>query len=194
MTQPHHTPKTIAALYVEPDTVYRRYNWIDCYDEARDAQTYADTMPVIAHPPCRTWSRLRAFSKAPETEHHLAIHALGVVRSNGGILEHPASSRIWQLPTMPGPGKLDEYGGWLFTIDQGAFDHPAQKRTTFYIVGAKPTEIPPFGVWSQHTRTVQSQHSSDRLKTPPAMAQWLVELVNIIAFNRNHQPTKEKSQ
>lgn len=194
MTQPHHTPKTIAAIYVEPDTIYRRYDWIDCYDEARDATTYADTMPVIAHPPCRTWSRLRAFTTAPAGEHQLSLHALAIVRTRGGVLEHPASSSLWKLEGMPRPGEYDRHGGWLFTIDQGAFNHPAQKRTTFYIVGAKPTDLPAFGVWSQHTRTVQSQHSRDRLKTPPAMAHWLVELANIIAYNRRPSRAKDKQQ
>lgn len=182
--------KPIAALFVTPDSIYKNYGWIDCYDEARDARTFNGSVPVIAHPPCRTWSRLRAFSKGDAAAHELAHLAVMIARSNGGIVEHPASSQLWTNYNLPAPGKLDDWGGFLFTIDQGAFGHPAMKRTTFYIVGCHTTQIPSFGIWSQHWRTVESQHSADRLKTPPQMAQWLITLATEICFNKADKGAK----
>lgn len=179
------THKPIAALFVTPDSIYKQIPWLDCYDEQRDARTFNDDRPVIAHPPCRTWSKLRAFSKGDEAEHELAHLAVMIARTNGGIVEHPASSALWTNYNLPAPGKRDEWGGFLFTVDQGAFGHPALKRTTFYIVGALTTDIPPFGIWSSHNRTVESQHSADRLKTPPPMAQWLITLATNICFNKH---------
>lgn len=183
--------KPIAALFVTQDSIYKETDWIDCYDERRDARTFNRTVPVIAHPPCRTWSRLRALSKGDAAEHELAHLAVMIARTNGGIVEHPASSALWKNYNLPAPGKRDEWGGFLFTVDQGAFGHPALKRTTFYIVGAQTTDIPPFGIWSSHNRTVESQHSADRLKTPPPMARWLIRLATNICFNKHLQARKK---
>lgn len=40
------THKTIAALFVTPDSIYKQTPWIDCYDEHRDARTFNGTAPV----------------------------------------------------------------------------------------------------------------------------------------------------
>jgi len=42
------------ALFVLENSHYKG-RLPDCYDENRNALTYAGTNPVIAHPPCQLW-------------------------------------------------------------------------------------------------------------------------------------------
>ena len=179
--------KTIAALYCEPASIYHDFQQVDVYDEERDALTFRGGMPIIAHPPCRLWSRLRHMSTAAIAERQFAIHAINVARSHGGIVEHPASSSLWKFPGMPKRGQRDAQGGWIMTIDQGAFGHQCQKRTSLYMFGIQPEQLPAFSIWSNHTRTVQSQHSGNRNSTPEPMARWLIECATIIIINQNHE-------
>lgn len=54
----------VAALFVRRDSVYKTMSCVDAFDFDRDALTFAGGMPVVAHPPCRSWGRLRQFAKA----------------------------------------------------------------------------------------------------------------------------------
>lgn len=173
----------IAVLYAESDSIYKQLATADVYDLARDARSYNGTNPVVAHPPCRTWSRLRHFSKAPKTERDLALHALSVVRNNGGVLEHPAGSQLWPVAGLPAPGVRDSFGGWTLPVDQGPFGHPARKRTLLYIVGAGAQQVPPFSVFGYAQTTVTRQHSGDRNATPIAFAVWLLQLAEACRVN-----------
>jgi hypothetical protein len=48
----------VDALYVDPKGIYPRLLGPEhCWDEARDARTYAGPGPVVAHPPCQRWGR-----------------------------------------------------------------------------------------------------------------------------------------
>lgn len=93
-----------AVLFVERNSIYKTFPGLDCYDEDRDARTFPGGMPVIAHPPCRLWGRLRSFSTAPESEKDLARFAVAMVRQWGGVLEHPAHSTLWKDRGLPLPG------------------------------------------------------------------------------------------
>jgi len=48
----------VSALYVDPRGPYPRL-LADCWDEVRDAKLYAGPNPVVAHPPCGPWGKLR---------------------------------------------------------------------------------------------------------------------------------------
>ena len=76
----------------------------NCWDSERDARTYPGGRPVVAHPPCRAWGRLRHLAKPRHDERELAFHALDVVRSEGGVLEHPRASSFWKrgCPSLAG--------------------------------------------------------------------------------------------
>src|SRR4051812_11798157 len=50
------TNPRVAALYVETNGVYYGLPDVDPWDEARDARLYYGPWPVVAHPPCKSWS------------------------------------------------------------------------------------------------------------------------------------------
>jgi hypothetical protein len=181
----------IPILFARTDSIYFDIPGCDVYDHQRDALTFNGHLPVIAHPPCRSWGRLRQFSKAPETEKHLAIFAIKTIQSNGGVLEHPAYSSLWQYMNLPQPGTgQDQYGGWTLPINQYCFGHLAEKKTWLYISGCSPKDIPSIPInlgYPQHcirpSKTGISYKivsKADREHTPFLLATWLIELWNVI--------------
>lgn len=133
----------VAVLFARADSFYKQIEGCDVWDQQRNALNWPGGAPVVAHPPCALWSRMRQLSKRPETERELAIWAITQVRRWGGVLEHPKSSRLWPTLNLPKPGAPpDEYGGWTLGIEQREFGHLAAKPTLLYIVGVKPSEIP----------------------------------------------------
>lgn len=52
--------RTVAALCVAPNSLYKRLPGVEAYDHARDVRSFAGGMPVVAHPPCRAWSAYTA--------------------------------------------------------------------------------------------------------------------------------------
>jgi hypothetical protein len=119
--------KTIAALFVRSDSIYKNYPGVDCWDISRDASKYPGPVPVIAHPPCRTWGRLKWSSNGSAEEHALAILAVSFVREYGGVLEHPASSALWPELGLPTGVRRDQFGGWTLSVNQKWFGHTGSK-------------------------------------------------------------------
>jgi hypothetical protein len=99
----------ITVLFARDDSRYKDFSVYDVYDINRDARTFCKKMPVIAHPPCRAWGMLSHMANPREGEKQLAYLALAQVRLNGGILEHPAGSRLWKEAPLPvaGGGKMN---------------------------------------------------------------------------------------
>ena len=132
-----------AILFVRRDSVYKSIAGCDCWDVDRDARLWPGGEAVVAHPPCRTWGNMAHFAKAPPWEKHLAVLAVDFVRMYGGVLEHPAYSRLWQAQRMPRPGEPpDGWGGYTILVEQCWFGHRARKRTWLYIVGVEPQRLP----------------------------------------------------
>ena len=96
--------KRVAVLFCRADSAYKDRDACDVYDAQRDARTFRGAMPVIAHPPCRCWGALShmAHRSTPNrdavvlAEKQLAIWACGQVRKCGGVLEHPAKSKLFK--------------------------------------------------------------------------------------------------
>lgn len=132
----------IAALCVRRDSVYKARPGVDCFDADRDALSFSGGMPVIAHPPCRGWGRLRHMAKVRSGELDLARFCVQQVRACGGVLEHPSSSTLWPDQNLPAPGFFDEFGGWTYVVNQSFFGHRAPKLTWLYIVGVAPGTLP----------------------------------------------------
>lgn len=190
----------VGVLFSRADSIYKTLPGCDVYDIERDARTFPGGMPVVAHPPCRMWGKLRQFAKGRPDEKDLARFAVAMIRQWGGVLEHPYSSTLWPDQGLPEPGRRDEYGGWTLVIDQDWFGHKAEKRTRLYIVGCDPRETPsmpyrieePTHVLASDKRAGPGRNSprlrkgmpgwrpeiskAEREHTPPALAEWLVEL------------------
>lgn len=175
----------VAVLFARRDSNYKKFS-VDVWDEDRNALNYSGDDPVIAHPPCRAWSQLRHFAKPQPGEKELAFFAVDQVRKNGGVLEHPARSKLWEAANLPEPGQRDEYGGWTFEAPQKWWGHKCEKPTRFYIVGCPPAELPTVPLilgeashvqtYSHKCRRRPQIKLAEREHTPPAMAAWLVEV------------------
>lgn len=157
----------VAALYIDPrgpyPTLRRCYCeedrrecdcvFVDCWDVFRDARLYDGPHPVVAHPPCGPWGRLRHLYRG--YEHDCAPRAVEQVRRWGGVLEHPAGSKLWEHCGLPVPpydyweedtSVHDSFGGYTIQIEQVEWGHVARKRTWLYLVGVprEALEGPPY--------------------------------------------------
>ena len=172
--------KPIAVLFCHRRSYYKTLPGVDCYDEARDARTFPGGCPVVAHPPCRMWSRARRknLPTLPD-EMALAPWALEQVRRNGGVLEHPFCSRLWAHCGLPAPGERDAYG-FTVQVDQAWWGHRAEKATWLYIVGLEPDRLPPV-CFPIFRRPVNFNHlgRAERQLTPPAFARYLAEVASL---------------
>ena len=143
----------IAALFVARDSIYKSFDFIDCYDMERDAMSYRGTLPVIAHPPCQLWGNMAFVNYArwggdhnrPGNDGGKFKFALSCVNRYGGVLEHSKNSRAWSEFGLIKPelGKWTRSGiGWTCEVWQSAYGHRANKATWLYCVGnTKPTEL-----------------------------------------------------
>lgn len=192
--------RQVAILFARGDSVYKTLEGCDVYDIERDARTFPGGSPVVAHPPCRGWGKLRAFAKPRPDELALGPWAVAQVRAWGGVLEHPLSSTLWPYCGLPAPGARDAFGGFTLVIDQDWFGHKAEKRTKLYIVGVEPQDLPSFQLRIEEPTHVLASdkragpgRASPRLRkgmpgwrpevskaerehTPPDLARWLVSV------------------
>lgn len=180
--------KTIAVLFARKDSIYKQMAQCDVYDIERDARNYSGGLPVVAHPPCRAWGRLRHFAKPRHDEKQLAFFAVDMVRKCGGVLEHPNASTLWEAAGLPAPGERDIHGGWSMVVNQHWWGHRAEKATLLYVCGCEPRNIPTMPIsLNEPTHVVQTRKRNDyrphiskkeREATPPDFAIWLCELAS----------------
>jgi hypothetical protein len=177
----------VTVLFTHVQTNYSQLEGVETYDFVRDARTWPGGNPVVAHPPCAQWGRLRALATDNQEEKALGPFAVDQVRRWGGVLEHPAGSTLWPACQMPPPGRIDSYGGFTLDVDQVLWGHPAQKHTWLYVCGCNPEDvpqIPPPGKLPTHyiTSCRNTFHKLPALSkrgreiTPPELCAWLVEL------------------
>lgn len=185
----------IACLFLMLGSVYNAKAGTDCYDIERDARTCESAGPLVCHPPCRGWGRLKHFAKTRPGERRLAQWSVIKVRRQGGVIEHPASSSLWKACGLPLPGEgFDEFGGWTLEIDQCRFGHRAKKNTWLYIVGATsvpvlPPEREPTACVDRNPRARKDGTKvrlpwitkKEREATPPAFADFLLSIARSAA-------------
>lgn len=188
----------IAALYVESGGAYFALPGVDPWDEARDARSYSGPHPVVAHPPCQLWGNFAFVNfkrwggehNRPGNDGGCFAAAITSVRQFGGVLEHPAFSRAWNVHGLIAPRGIGwsdcGNGEWVCEVWQSAYGHPARKRTWLFYKGAAPTELR----WDRPSGTHQigfhDQRGKDRNKptisgkrasaTPPEFRDALLEL------------------
>lgn len=190
----------VAALFVRKDSIYKTMPGVDAWDEARDARNWPGGESLVAHPPCAQWGTLSHFAKVNPAEKRLAILAVDWIRQYGGVLEHPVRSKLWITMELPRDSEVDKYGGWTLTVSQRWWGHRAEKQTHLYICGCEPQNIPPIplilgrathiaaGGAAATAREAKRRRQcapewrrpsishAEREHTPPAFADWLVEL------------------
>lgn len=188
-----------AALYVDVD----RGPYVDllgrdsCWGVDRDAKTYAGPGPVVAHPPCGPWGRMRRFCTRQDKD--AGRVAVRQVLRFGGVLEHPEASLLWQEFGLPRPfSRVPAFVGpvWSLSVRQVRWGHPATKPTWLLFSGISPRALPPFPPPRRATHLITTSRSiSDgaggwlsrrapcgRPKldsrrshlTPPDFARWLI--------------------
>ena len=186
---------TVAALYVDPKGPYAGMPGVDPWDASRDATRYVGPDPVVAHPACGPWGRLFRQYRGSEGGPELALIAVEQVRELGGVLEHPAGSKLWPAAGLPRPGDpADAWSGYTVQVNQCDWGHPARKATWLYLVRVPPSllETPAPGVpthviggahrdytWRgrQYKRTaLPTCPKRARILTPPLFAEYLVRL------------------
>jgi hypothetical protein len=165
----------IAALYVESNGVYFGLPHIDPWDKNRDARLYNGPHPVIAHPPCQRYGQLGYINflrhggehNRPGNDGGSFASALAAVNTWGGVLEHPAFSRAWEMYNLnrPKSGGWQKSGwGYVCEVYQSVYGHPAAKRTWLYYRGEKP----PFELdWRYQEGTHTVGH--ERFQTKPVL-------------------------
>ena len=185
----------IPVLFTAHNSLYNDIDIFDCYDEKRNAFNYPGRIPLIAHPPCRKFSRLRGLSTAPLSEKKLAFFALAKVRQFGGILEHPRSSTLWLNGNFKLDGSVDDYGGFLRSVNLSWFGFPAEKKTMLYFVGIDPALLPAFPMcFNAITHVITSSGISGkkelsalyRSQTPRLMIDYFLEVMAIINVNKKY--------
>jgi len=189
--------KTVAVLFAMSPSIYDELPEVEVYNKARDALTFTGGMPIVAHPPCAQWGRLRYFATDNPEEKTLATWAVDQLREWGGVLEHPVGSSLWRDKGLPKPQERDQFGGFTLPVHQNWFGHRARKPTLLYIVGVEPRALPamPLSI-SPPTATIETEirgrpgalpavSRAERSATPLAFAEWLVSvarLTNMEAF------------
>jgi len=191
--------RVIAALFVRADGPYAGRDDVDAWPAPmsgalfavleRDARAYAGPWPVVAHPPCKRWSRLAAIHahRWPiGSDDGCFAAALASVERWGGVLEHPCGTFAWPAFGLAKPrhgaGWTPSRKGWVCSVDQGRYGHPARKRTWLYYVGAPPRDLDwaeaPVGERSAIAGCVgvERQAKSQRELTPPAFVAALLDL------------------
>lgn len=190
----------VAALYVDPRGPYPSLveHW---YDQARDARLYSGPWPVVAHPPCRNWSKLRHLATGDDSD--CGPIAVEQVRRFGGVLEHPEGSLLFAHCGLPRPGELpDACGGVTIEVCQVDWGHVARKRTWLYFVRCRPSGPMPaprepthwccgFRVSTSRSpanykRTgcavppgIKVCSAQQRRRTPVAFAAWLIAIAGL---------------
>jgi hypothetical protein len=144
----------IAALYVETDGAYFHVNGVDPWDEKRDARKYNGPHPVVAHPPCQRWGKFWHGSTRKPHQYKLGDDggcfdaALQSVMRFGGVLEHPAYSKAWDVfgllkpKTGAGWQRCNEGKYWVCYVEQGHYGHVSRKPTWLLSAGHRAGSLP----------------------------------------------------
>lgn len=198
------TLRTVAALYIDPRGPYPSMPGVDCWDESRDARLYDGPYPVVAHPPCGPWSKLRHLCKEDTAD--CGPRAVDQVRRFGGVLEQPEHSKLWDECELEKPlepieldenkqkvrhsNRIDEHGGWSLYVEQVSWGHSCVKPTWLYMVGVRvpfhqlyrvrrePTHCICTGPRQLKRLPVASKPMKHR--TPPLFAEWLISLARSV--------------
>lgn len=178
--------RTVAALCVSGNSVYKAMPNVIAYDARRDARTFAGGMPLVAHPPCRLWSaytKHQAKSPDPEAEKGLGLWCVSQAKTWGGVVEQPAHSGLWEAAGLPVPGSsANKPTAFSIEVSQAWWGYPMLKATWLYFHGVEwssltfPTKKHPHdsraGIGDRRRQQLMSKNQ--RAATNQAFADWLI--------------------
>ena len=169
----------VAVLCVAKNSIYKTMKGVDVYDIKRDARTFPGGKRVVAHPPCRAWSAFcRHQAKPMEGEKELAPMCVELVRKCGGVLEHPAHSKLWSSLDLPMPGDRERDGLFSLWVKQCWWGDTRTKNTWLLFSGIELNRIEiPFALHVNNgdRRRWQLMSRHQRAATSPQFARWLVD-------------------
>ncbi len=178
----------VDALYVDPERgPYSRILGAEhCWGVERNAKMYGGPGPVIVHPPCGPWGRLRWNCTKQDPE--CGPIAVAQVRAYGGVLEHPEGSMLWGECGLPRPfATVPTFAPreWALSVDQCDWGFPARKATWLFFVDVDPASLPPMPPPGTPTHTIGTAKEARKGKkclpktmrhvTTDALAAWLIE-------------------
>lgn len=173
--------RTVAALCVSGRSIYNHLPGVVAYDSRRDARTFSGGMPVVAHPPCRLWSRNlshQAKAENPEAEKNLGRWYVEQVLRCGGVLEHPAHSKLFEDCNLPLPN-CRTGDPFLFTlyVEQCWFGYATPKPTWVLVSGVPlhQVEAMPFSLGACRHDAMSGLSQSARARSVQPFAQWLCQ-------------------
>ena len=177
MPQPQDNSRCIVSvLCVASKNNYAGLPDLELYDEARDAWSFRGDTPVIAHPPCRSWSAYCAHQAKPlPGERELALQCCEWLRSCGGVLEQPAHSRLFRAANLPLPGEsLPDLK--TIQVNQAWWGYPVKKATWLCFSKCSIPDLPYSLAGSRvnHKRRWQVMSKRQRSETCPELCEWLV--------------------
>lgn len=170
----------ISILCVARKSNYFNIPDLDLWTEERNAYLFNGNNPIIAHPPCAQWSKMRAFSRPDKVAKNLALFCWEYVNQNGGCLEHPQGSALFKY--------VGANRSQIVSINQNWFGFPSRKTTYIYFAKCEPERYPLS--FDRPLRTTTSLHSKDRSIMPLMMCKWLVHSVSplLVYHNSHHAP------
>jgi hypothetical protein len=170
----------VAILCAARNSIYKEMENVEVFDIERDARTFNGGCPVVCHPPCRSWSAFCAHQAKPlPGEKDLAPLCVDRLRECGGVLEHPAHSRLWDAVDIPKPGQRERKGMWSMWVHQSWWGDSRIKNTWLLFCGVDKSVIEfPFVLHDCEgdRRRWQLMSRHQRAATHPAFAKWLVDV------------------
>lgn len=179
--------KTVAILGANKNSIYKQLQNVEVYDECRDLRNYDGPWPVVAHPPCRGYSAfMRHWAKPKPGEKGLALFCIQRIKDYGGVLEHPAHSRLFTEVLGIRPGQPDGTFQCV-EINQSWFGYPTKKRTWLlmpknYVLPQMPFILEASGGITESSsdrRIFENMSQSQRSRTTKSLAKYLLKIVRL---------------
>lgn len=176
----HNSDRTVSALCVSGRSIYKHLPGVSAYDRQRDARNFSGDTPVIAHPPCRHWSKFlagQAKAPNPEAEKRLGLWCVEQVLNCGGVLEHPAHSRLFEAAKLPMPDSQAEPFLYTVYVEQRWFGFASRKPTWVLVAGVPRHKLPPIPFQlGERAKAIEGMSQFTRSRTVESFAEWLCQV------------------
>ncbi len=104
----------------------------------------------------------------------------------GGVLEHPADSRLFEAAGLPVPNSPDATR-WMYTlyVEQRWFGYASRKPTWVFVCGVPKAWLPPvpFRLVERAIAPAPGMSQAARSRTMPAFARWLCQVARLTYFS-----------